>query len=59
MKAQFLFGFFDRAADAFQAGDGPELALCSNCGNPTTGEICAFCRLRSMTLVDIGRRSDG
>jgi uncharacterized protein (TIGR00269 family) len=57
MKAQFLFGFFDRAADSFEEGGAPDLSACSTCGSPTTGEVCAFCRLRQVTLVDIGRRS--
>ncbi len=59
MKSQFLFGFFDRAAGAFEAGGAPELSACVSCGSPTTGETCAFCRLRHLTLVDIGRRTDG
>jgi tRNA-5-methyluridine54 2-sulfurtransferase len=58
MKAQFLFGFFERAADTFEAGNTPDLRACSMCGSPTTGEICAFCRLRQVTMVDIGRRSE-
>lgn len=56
MKAQFLFGFFDRAADTFEEEAAPELNACASCGSPTTGEICAFCRLRQVTMVDIGRR---
>jgi uncharacterized protein (TIGR00269 family) len=57
MKAQFLFGFFDRAADAFEQGAAPDLNACTSCGSPTTSGICAFCRLQSVTLVDIERRS--
>ncbi len=59
MKSQFLFGFFDRAASAFESGGTPELSACASCGSPTTGDTCAFCRLRDLTLVDIGRRTDG
>ena len=55
--ALFRFGFFDRAADAFESGAAPELNAFAGCGSPTTGEICAFCRLKQVTLVDIGRRS--
>ncbi len=50
-KHQFFFGFLDRGLDHFseQAGvSAPELKSCSNCGASTTGEICAFCRLRQM-----------
>lgn len=59
MKANFLFGFLDRAAPLFQAAPPPELSACEQCGQPTTGSRCAFCRLQSQTLVHIGRRDDG
>ncbi len=47
-KHAFYFGFLDRAADRFrpeaaEAQDG--LQACRSCGAPTTGEVCAFCRL--------------
>jgi uncharacterized protein (TIGR00269 family) len=47
-KHAFYFGFLDRAAarfaaDTVQASDG--LGACARCGAPTTGEVCAFCRL--------------
>ncbi|HEX6310118.1 MAG TPA: tRNA(Ile)-lysidine synthetase [Acidimicrobiia bacterium] len=49
-KAAFLFGFLDRAQPLF-AGDARDeregLGECAICGSPTTGEICAFCRLRA------------
>ena len=57
-KANFLFGFWERAAPVFQTAPPPELVACSECGQPTTGAICAFCRLRTQTLVHIGRRQD-
>ena len=47
-KAAFYFGFLDRAAERFApiaAAEREELHPCSHCGAPTTGEICAFCRL--------------
>jgi tRNA-5-methyluridine54 2-sulfurtransferase len=48
-KAAFVFGFLDRAHERF-AGDASEeraaLGECSVCGSPTTGDVCAFCRLR-------------
>jgi uncharacterized protein (TIGR00269 family) len=47
-KANFLFSFLDRAHERF-VGDAEiergELNLCTVCGSPTTGEICAFCRM--------------
>jgi uncharacterized protein (TIGR00269 family) len=48
-KHDLYFGFLDRAVDRFtSAGDGTgavELGECATCGAPTTGEVCAFCRL--------------
>jgi len=57
-KANFLFGFWEKAADVFAAAAPPDLASCSECGQPTTGSVCAFCRLRSQTLVHIARKAD-
>jgi uncharacterized protein (TIGR00269 family) len=47
-KAAFYLGFLDRMAPLLvghsaAAVDG--LNECERCGSPTTGEICAFCRL--------------
>jgi uncharacterized protein (TIGR00269 family) len=46
VKQQFLFGFFERGAEHFGAGEKPKLESCGSCGRPTTGEVCAFCRVR-------------
>lgn len=47
-KAAFYFGFLNRASSLFT----PEAAIerdglrpCASCGSPTTGEVCAFCKL--------------
>jgi uncharacterized protein (TIGR00269 family) len=47
-KASFYLGFLEHMAPLLSARtvaavDG--LNSCSNCGSPTTGEVCAFCRL--------------
>ena len=47
-KQAFYGGFLDRASHLFTPEasarkDG--LGSCSSCGAPTTGEVCAFCRL--------------
>jgi uncharacterized protein (TIGR00269 family) len=47
-KHAFYFEFLAKAAGHFQpeaatAQDG--LVACTRCGAPTTGEVCAFCRL--------------
>lgn len=47
-KAAFLFGFLERGHARF-AGDAEEervdISPCRICGSPTTGDVCAFCRL--------------
>ena len=48
-KAAFLFGFLERgharfAADAAEERDA--LGTCAECGAPTPGDLCAFCRLK-------------
>jgi uncharacterized protein (TIGR00269 family) len=47
-KQQFLFGFVDRMSDQFSATQQAAVDLhdCAQCGQPTTGETCAFCRLQ-------------
>lgn len=47
-KANFYLGFLDNMAPLLagrSAADAHELNACSSCGAPTTGELCAFCRL--------------
>jgi uncharacterized protein (TIGR00269 family) len=47
-KAAFYLGFIDRVApllaDRTAAASG-DLGPCQRCGAPSTGEVCAFCRL--------------
>jgi tRNA(Ile)-lysidine synthase TilS/MesJ len=49
-KAAFVAGFLERAHERF-AGDASDerddLRPCTECGAPTPGDICAFCRLRA------------
>ncbi|HUG36398.1 MAG TPA: TIGR00269 family protein [Candidatus Limnocylindrales bacterium] len=44
-KHNFLFGFLDKARAAFEAAESVTLLECASCGQVTTGEICAFCKL--------------
>ena len=47
-KAAFYFGFLDRASTLFTPQAAVEqdgLRTCAGCGAPTTGEVCAFCKL--------------
>jgi uncharacterized protein (TIGR00269 family) len=49
-KAQFLFGYLDRAAPLFRSENATELVRCEHCGQPTTTRFCAFCRARAQIL---------
>jgi tRNA-5-methyluridine54 2-sulfurtransferase len=47
-KAAFLFGFLERGHEHFAADaeeERTELTPCLVCGSPTTGDVCAFCRM--------------
>ena len=47
-KHAFYFEFLDKAADLFRpeaAAAQEDLRPCASCGAPTTGDVCAFCRL--------------
>jgi uncharacterized protein (TIGR00269 family) len=47
-KANFLFSFLERGHERFAADaetERGELTPCTVCGSPTTGEVCAFCRM--------------
>ena len=47
-KAAFYLNFVDRMAPLLagqRASSAETLAPCSVCGSPTTGDVCAFCRL--------------
>ena len=47
-KSAFYFGFLDRVSAMFTPEARAEqegLRPCAQCGAPTTGEVCAFCKL--------------
>ena len=47
-KHDFYAGFLARASARFRPdaeAEQAELGACARCGSPTTGEVCAFCRL--------------
>ena len=57
-KAQFFLGYLDRGAPLFRSEDSAVLTVCENCGQPTTGRFCAFCRARAQILGErLGERS--
>jgi tRNA(Ile)-lysidine synthase TilS/MesJ len=64
-KHDFYFGFLARASDRFvpdAEAEQEHLGSCERCGAPTTGAICAFCKLveraggRSVP-VELGRKA--
>jgi tRNA-5-methyluridine54 2-sulfurtransferase len=58
-KAAFLFGFLERGHERFAGVADDErdgLGACAVCGAPTTGEVCAFCRLRERVGVELTRK---
>jgi uncharacterized protein (TIGR00269 family) len=61
-KHDFYFGFLARASDRFTpvAEEVQEqLHACERCGAPTTGDVCAFCRLverATAVPVELGRK---
>jgi len=44
-KASFLTTSLERARPRFQAAEPVDLRECVRCGQTTTGEVCAFCKL--------------
>jgi uncharacterized protein (TIGR00269 family) len=44
-KAMFVQGHLDRARHLFLAREPADLRECARCGQTTTGEVCAFCKL--------------
>ena len=48
-KQQFLDGFLDRMRPLVRKEDVVELVECARCGEPTTAEVCAFCRMWELT----------
>lgn len=53
-KQRFLFGFLERGSPIFNEGPRPVLAACSVCGSPTTGDVCAFCKLQDRAARPTG-----
>jgi uncharacterized protein (TIGR00269 family) len=53
-KHNFLFAFLEKARPAFERAEAVELRVCTACGQVTTGELCAFCK-----LADLVRRRRG
>jgi uncharacterized protein (TIGR00269 family) len=57
-KAAFYFGFVDRVSAIFTPEAETEregLHPCARCASPTTGELCAFCKLVAKATGAAGR----
>lgn len=54
-KASFFTNFLQRARPAFERMDQVVLRECVRCGQTTTGEVCAFCRLADQVKRAGGR----
>lgn len=53
-KYGFLVGFLKQGRHAVPGGDfdqATDLRECARCGQPTTGELCAYCK-----MADRGRK---
>jgi uncharacterized protein (TIGR00269 family) len=44
-KQQFVDGFLERMRPLVREEESVELRECTQCGDPTTSEVCAFCRM--------------
>lgn len=56
-KASFLLTYLDRARARFQAAEPVDLRECVRCGQTTTGEVCAFCKLSDQVRRATGARA--
>ena len=55
-KASFLMGFLDKARPLLQQNESVSLGECIQCGEPTTAELCAFCRMWERARATHARR---
>jgi tRNA-5-methyluridine54 2-sulfurtransferase len=49
-KAQFFLGYVEKASQMFRATNQASRSSCEQCGQPTAGRYCAFCRARAQIL---------
>lgn len=58
-KHQFVYGFLEKAREMFHQVDEShdQVRECDECGQPTTGAVCAFCRMmRQVRIREVARR---
>ena len=56
-KASFLMGFLDKARPLLEKDESVTLGECIRCGEPTTAELCAFCRMWERAQESFARRN--
>lgn len=49
-KQSFLVGFLEKLRPVLREREGARLIECVHCGQPTTTEVCAFCRMWERAL---------
>ncbi|HLN12163.1 MAG TPA: ATP-binding protein [bacterium] len=59
-KQSLYWGFLERGRPLVQAQDNATLRDCIHCGQPTTAEVCAFCRMteRAAERMRVRRAAD-
>ncbi len=57
-KQQFVEGFFSRVRPLMRDEQAALLHACVHCGEPTTTEVCAFCRMWERALSHTQRRQE-
>ncbi|MEX2554403.1 MAG: ATP-binding protein [Actinomycetota bacterium] len=55
-KQQFFFGYLDKVAPLFASEDTVELRACNECGQSTTGDVCAYCRAKKQLRAKAGTK---
>jgi recombinational DNA repair protein RecR len=56
LKSRFLTGFLRRGKEAVGASEPVTIRECAECGQPTTAEVCAYCRMRKRKQRQVAAR---
>lgn len=56
-KQQFLFSFLDRGSAHFGDYEKPAMQRCGDCGEPSMGERCGFCKLKDEVAAKRDRKA--
>jgi len=58
-KHQFLFQFYQQGRSQLKVEERPDLRSCRYCGQPTPGDVCAFCRMTALLLDQLEQPGGG